>query len=280
MSKRISKKNMKRRAFTLIELLVVISIIALLLSILMPSLSKVKQMGRQVVCLSNYKQIGLGMQMYQNEYDRYPNSRNSSLDDSFSYAEGGALPSIIKAIRPYYFSGHSGRYFFDRDGNMIPKERDGVLPVEECPADKHEQNMTMQTYMTHLGFTYPQKGEFFDSMPNNTKPKYYSHWRSSEVPILFESDFWWKTQEPPRFTDGVDTFYGPIEYGGEWFLFQRHPDSVNMAFLDGHAEKVKPGNKYCSYRYLQWLHRHNQQNWSSFSQYKGDWPYGPHAKPR
>ena len=45
--------------FTLIELLVVISIIALLLSILMPALSRVKEQGRRVVCASEVRQAGL-----------------------------------------------------------------------------------------------------------------------------------------------------------------------------------------------------------------------------
>ncbi len=48
----------KKKAFTLIELLVVISIIALLMSILVPALSKVKQLARLTVCKSNLKNLG------------------------------------------------------------------------------------------------------------------------------------------------------------------------------------------------------------------------------
>ena len=49
---------MKKRGFTLIELLVVIAIIALLLSIVMPALKKVKEAGRRAVCVSLLKSFG------------------------------------------------------------------------------------------------------------------------------------------------------------------------------------------------------------------------------
>ena len=54
----------KSSGFTLVELLVVIAIIALLLSILMPALSKVKMQARRTVCASNLHQFGLVLQMY------------------------------------------------------------------------------------------------------------------------------------------------------------------------------------------------------------------------
>lgn len=59
----------KKKGFTLIELLVVIAIIALLLAILMPSLKKVKQIARDVVCRSNLKQWSLIWGIYTDEND-------------------------------------------------------------------------------------------------------------------------------------------------------------------------------------------------------------------
>ena len=58
-------------AFTLIELLVVISIIALLLAILMPSLSAVKKRTEGIICRSNLKSIGLAEFLYAHDYNGY-----------------------------------------------------------------------------------------------------------------------------------------------------------------------------------------------------------------
>ena len=58
-----------RTAFTLIELLVVIAIISILAAILFPVFAQARAKARQTVCMSNMRQIGLGVRMYTQDYD-------------------------------------------------------------------------------------------------------------------------------------------------------------------------------------------------------------------
>jgi prepilin-type N-terminal cleavage/methylation domain-containing protein len=60
---------MKKRGFTLVELLVVIAIIALLMGILMPALSRVRQLAFRLTCGTNLSGIGKAMLIYANDYD-------------------------------------------------------------------------------------------------------------------------------------------------------------------------------------------------------------------
>ena len=77
----MTSSSASRSGFTLVELLVVIGIVALLIAILLPSLSAARQQALSVANLSNMRQLGLGLEMYRNDAQgRFP--QHSSLKDN------------------------------------------------------------------------------------------------------------------------------------------------------------------------------------------------------
>jgi prepilin-type N-terminal cleavage/methylation domain-containing protein len=82
---------MKRRrsGFTLIELLVVVAIIALLISILLPSLARARDQAKKTACASNLHQIGIALTTYAAEFDNNlpPETSRGYLDSDFTTTE-------------------------------------------------------------------------------------------------------------------------------------------------------------------------------------------------
>jgi prepilin-type N-terminal cleavage/methylation domain-containing protein len=114
--------------FTLVELLVVIGIIALLIAILMPALSRARQSANRTACLSNMRQIGLAFTQYLNENkDRFPRPASSQTDEDWIYWQAGRKLDDSRIVA--YLGGHFQAKLF------------------RCPSDSE--------YDKHLnGFTY------------------------------------------------------------------------------------------------------------------------------
>ena len=93
---------MKRSAFTLIELLVVIAIIAILAAILFPIFAQAREKARQTACISNQKQIGLGLTQYVQDFDEaFPFNWSGA---AFNISRLNPTPTSYKwmdAIYPY-----------------------------------------------------------------------------------------------------------------------------------------------------------------------------------
>jgi prepilin-type N-terminal cleavage/methylation domain-containing protein len=107
--------NDRTRAFTLIELLVVIAIIAVLMSILMPALARVREQGKMIACLGNLRQWNLIYAMYLQDNDGkfFSGHGNNSywwitqLDDRYESYKKNELWFCPKSTQPLYDEYHN-----------------------------------------------------------------------------------------------------------------------------------------------------------------------------
>ncbi len=132
---RITKKMaVKRGGFTLIELLVVISIIAVLMSIMMPALTRAREQGKMVVCQANQKQQGLAIQMYAQD------NRNEIMPMQTGGTTDGTAKLWMLFIAPYISSQQGAK--IQNDGgywaNAKDKQIESGLQVFRCPAQTDE----------------------------------------------------------------------------------------------------------------------------------------------
>jgi len=136
------------KGFTLIELLVVIVIISILSVILFPVFARARENARRSACMSNMKQIGLGLMQYLQDYDeRYPPSTQCDITGCGSYATDTdpSKPSGVFMTASYVGTNHY-RTWMD---SIFPYVKSTQIFV--CPSWSGDKTTTSYGYSSAFG---------------------------------------------------------------------------------------------------------------------------------
>lgn len=249
-------------AFTLIELLVVIAIIAILAAILFPVFAQARAKARATSCLSNSKQLALGIQMYAQDYDEM-----LPFSDDFGNPIRGIPGSPIQGCC-LYWGDMIAPYLKSRGDSGLPGGGTGNYgPIQRCP--DVPTWYTAFGYNIQLGyFPYGQLGRFVNN-PIYTGVSLASVNRPADLIALIENSVpygWMRnnlgyTHERAFFLAyrwfpvGFDTCMAWYDWPdsaqragipGAGVISGRHNFGVNNAFLDGHAKWLKTGAAICA----------------------------------
>ena len=200
-----------KAAFTLIELLVVIAIIAILAAILFPVFAQAREKARATSCLSNMKQINLGMIQYMQDYDEafpnrlvgYPNSdKNYPLQEQWTWRR--ALVPYTKSVAVF----------------VCPSNPFSNIPSGAVAGNTDKPDGFFVSYACNRAATCKDGGD--------TEPYTLAGTEKPASAIAFvEFTMQWAEYTP-------DSGYHDNS------LYAGHQGQTNLAFVDGHVKGMRP----------------------------------------
>ena len=228
-----------KRAFTLVELLVVIAIIALLMSILMPALTRVRKQARSALCQTKLKQWCVVFSMYTN--DNHGHTPGLGAGDWTMTGTGGWW---MNPLRPYYM---------DPDLKLCPSATKPYIEGGRVPFGA----WTIGDYFYDIWDvakpvfgSYGPNGWIANAVEADQTFEWFvedwtSHWRSfnvqnaGRIPLMLDCltvDGW------PHHTNGPPVYEGQVNDAMTEeitrFCINRHERAINASFMDCSVRRV------------------------------------------
>jgi len=140
--KSITKQSNKRAAFTIVELLVVMSIIMILMGILLPAFNSAKRYARKVKQTAQFKSIDVGLELYRNEFEGYPDSDG---EDAGTYNHYPGAMKLAEAMMGQDLLGFHPSSQFSPDGKVAEDELYfRCNPPPQPPTPPYLENMRLR----------------------------------------------------------------------------------------------------------------------------------------
>ena len=227
-----SKKIRFLRSFTLIELLVVISIIAILVSLLLPALGRAKHLAAEKVRGSNLRQLNLSLLMFADDHEeKMPLEPTEHNPHTNLVAQLKSYQSAL--LKVCYCPQSQFLEKFARDPDFVPKgDTDSVVDTVE----NREQGRISYVYWSFQNNKYCASAE-------GTENK--KHWRNPAYFIprqLKTTGVQWLYDDRPKPEASLGERWVMSDFfrrGAPFPHARKHARGLNIGYLDGHVDLIK-----------------------------------------
>ncbi|MHB9035464.1 MAG: type II secretion system protein [Armatimonadota bacterium] len=228
------------RGFTIVELLVVVVVLAILSAIAFPVFTKTKETAKISECLSNMRQIGMGLRMYMDDYgDRFPAAVPFG---SWDYWHPKHRQTLQELLQPYV---NNGAVYESFDGKRVYL----TAGVFQCPSDNGVTRGDRygcgiaegMSVWKSTGSSY----EYFASVQEDWEHSNVAVPYTSVSPLLASASGKERVGAPYKAVvfPTKKAVVGDLCF---WHLGDQTPDNclvyTNTLFADGHASRVRGGD--------------------------------------